>query len=467
MTAGMSVRVGVLLIAMAIGLSGCHRNGGEGMGGLLGLGSPQAPAAGSVGYVDVDAVVAAHPLHTQLQAMQDQITLLQQESSLVPTDMTPQQTVAYNQMQDELSAAATKFQADLAARRTYYEQKEAQAISQLQATTLGANPDTGGVLGGLQQQFGSQAKAMQQQAFSTLNNYRNALFKQDADHLRNVQQLLAAEVRGKLSQRASQLSSQETQYQVGIVKADQELKLNLQAKLQDLALSDKERAQDNEQLQTIEQNEQTKIDAMKSRDNAQLAQFTKQLQVQASARYEAERKATQDATQAKLVARQKDVQTQMQPQLVALNGKFQQQLNAVNQKLANNPKYQAQAQSVHNQMQSGYVAEANQATTAYEAARAALVTKYSSIARMQFQDNEAISAQADKVAAERRDLYQKIVDQIAAQVQDIARSDGFAIVLTGVRGAGSAINLTDRVLKATSALQTTTATPQASGSGGS
>lgn len=462
MTVGTASRVGALLVAVAFGLSSCgHRAGG----GLLGLGSPQA--GGSVGYVDIDAVVAVHPLHAQLQAMQDQITLLQQESSLQPTDMTAQQTAAYNQMQNELSAAATTFQADLSARRTYYEQKEAQAISQLQATTLGANPDTGGVLGGLQQQFGSQAKAMQQEAFSTLNNYRNALFKQDADHLRNVQQLLAADVRGKLALRASQLSTQETQYQVGVVKADQEQKLNLQAKLQDLALSDKERAQDNAQLQTIEQNEQAKIDAMKSRDNAQLAQYTKQLQAQASTRYEAERKATQDATQAKLVARQKDVQTQMQPQLVALNGKFQQQLNVVNQKLANNPKYQAQAQSVHDQMQSGYVAEASRATTAYEATRAALVAKYSSIAHVQFQDNEALSAQADKVAAERRDLYQKIVDQITAQVQDIARKDGIAVVLTSVRGAGSAINVTDQVSKALSALQTTTATPQASGSGGS
>lgn len=448
-------------------LFGCNRqNGGGGVGGLLGLGSPQAPASGAVGYVDLDAIVAAHPLHAQLQAMQDQIAVLQQESSLVPTGMTPQQAAAYSQMQGELSAAESKFQTDLAARRSYYEQREAQAISQLQASTLGANPDTGGVLGGLQQQFGSQAKAMQQQAFATLNNYRNELFKADAEHLRSVSALLAADVRGKLAQRASQLSTQETQYQVNLVKADQERKLNLQTRLQDLGLSQQERTQASAELQAIEAAEQTKIDAMKARDNAEMAQFQKQLQSQASSRYDTERKATQDATQAKLMARQKEVQTQMQPQLVALNGKFQQQLGAVNQKLANNPKYQAQAQNVHDQMQSGYVAEASKANAAYESTRKALVERYSAIAHMQFQDNEDIAAQADKVAAQRRDLYQKIVDQASAQVQAIARDGGFAVVLTNVRGSGSAVDLTDRVSKAINALQSATATPQASGSGG-
>src|SRR5579863_3158165 len=301
---GMNPRLAVCLAA-ALGAALLSASCSHGTG--LGFG-PSHPG-GTVGYVDLDAVVAAHPLHGQLQSMQDQIALLQQESSLVPTGMTAQQTAAYNAMQNALSAAEAKYEADLAARRAYYEQKEAAAVSQLQAATLGANPATGGVLGGLQAQFGGQARAMQQQALTTFNDYRNQLFKADAEHLRSVQQLIAMDVRTKLSQRASDLASQETKFSVGLVKADQEQKLNLQAKLQNLALDSAQRNQYNSQLQAIDQNEQTKIDAMKSRDNAKLAALTKQLQAQASARYEVERKATQDATQAKLVARQKEMET--------------------------------------------------------------------------------------------------------------------------------------------------------------
>lgn len=447
----------IFLAILAVGCS--HQNGA----GLL---SGGAPREGKVGYVDLDAVVAVHPLHSQLQAMQDQIALLQQESSLVPTGMTPEQNAAYQQLQAALADAESKFQNDLGARRAYYEQRESQAISQLQASTLGANASAGGVLGGLQQQFGSQARAMQQEALTTLNNYRNGLFKQDTDHLRNVQQLIAADVRGKLAQKASQLSSAQTAYQVSVVKADQETKLNLQTKLQDLALSDAQRAAYSAQLKAIEQAEQSKIDARRAQGDAEMAQYEKQLQAQASARYDVERKATSDATQAKLVARQKELQTEMQPQLTALNGKFQTQLAAANQKLANNPKYQAQAQSVHQQMQSGYVGEARKASAAYEDTRKALVERYSAIAHMQFQDNQALSAQADQVAAERRDLYQRIVAQVQSQIQDIARSDGFAAVLTNVRGAGTAVDLTQRVEKALAALGTATASPTTTGSGG-
>jgi hypothetical protein len=448
------------LLAAALWSAGCSHSSGSF------LGSSQSAPPGAVAYVDLDAVVAAHPLHNQLQAMQDQITLLQQESTLVPTGMTAEQTAAYNQLQAALASAETKYDNDLAARRSYYEQRESQAISQLQATTLGANPDTGGVLGGLQQEFGSAAKAMQQQAFATLNTYRNELFKQDSEHLKDVQGLLAADMRNKLAQRSSQISTAETKYQVALVKADQEQKLNLQTKLQDLVLSDAERAQYTAQLHVIDQNEQTRINAMKAADTAQFARLTTQLQAQAAAKYDAERKATQTATQAKLIARQKELQTQMQPQLVALNGKFQAQLSAANQKLANNAKYQTQAQGIHDQMQSGYVGEAEKATAAYDTIRQALVAKYSAIAHLQFEDNEALSAQADKVAAQRRDLYQRIVAQAQTQIQDIARSLGVAVVLTNIRGAGSAINLTDRVEKALSALNSATATPQASGSGG-
>ncbi|MDQ6766461.1 MAG: hypothetical protein M3Z41_01415 [Candidatus Eremiobacteraeota bacterium] len=451
----------LVAIVLALCMAGCaHRQtvGGNGLPGNV--------SGNTVGYVDMDAVIAAHPLHSQLQAMQDQIGVLQQEAAVVPTGMSPPQAAAYGAMQRELGSASDRFQQDLAQRRAYYERREAEAINRLQASALGTGPGSSGVLSGLQQQYGQQAQALQKQAFATLNNYRTELFRQDGEHLKAVQQLLAADMRNKLKQRESAASSAETKYQIDLVKEDQEQRLNLQAKLQNLALSDADRKQYQDQLQAISQREQTKINALKARDNADLMKLQRDLNVQAASKYDAERTSTQAATQAKLAARQREMQTAMAPQLQALSGKFQQQLNDANTRLAGNEKYKAQAQSVHDQMQSGYMAEASKAESSYRDIRAALIAKYSTIAHLQFQDNEAIAAQANKIAADRRDLYQKIADQVRTQVTQIAQKEGIAVVFGSTRAAGSAVNLTDRVTKAINSMQGATSLPATSASGG-
>ena len=427
---------GLLAVAAfvaGVAVTACAQHAGAPGGGA---------SAHGVGYVDMDALIAQHPLHGQLDAMQDQIGVLQQESSLVPTGLSPQQTAAYDAMQAELNAQAQKFQQDLADLRVSYQRREAQAIGQLQTTVLGSGSCAqGGVLGGLQQRFG-------QQALVTFTAYRTELFRQDSEHLKHVQQVLGAQMRGQLSQKESQLSSQETAYQVSLVKADQEQRLNLQAKLQDLALSDQQRKQYQSQLSAIDAAEQSKISAMKARDNAEIAALERTLNAQAAAQYNAERARTQAATQAKLAARQKEMQTAMAPQMHALSGKFQQQLNDVNAKLAGNDKYRAQAQAIHDQVATQYGTEADKATASYRRVRAALIDKYSAIAHMQFQDNETIAAQAEKLAADRRDLYQRITAQVQAQVQQVAQQDGIAVVFETIRGGGTAVDLTDQVRKA-------------------
>ncbi len=456
----------LLAIATVICLAACNRQpNGSGIGGMLGLASPGA-LSGTVGYVDMDAVIAAHPLHGQLQAMQDQISVLQQLAQLEPVGMSPQQAAAYDQLQRDLSVSEQQFESELAERRSYYQRRESEALSSLQASTLGQSANPGGVLGGLQQQFGTQAQALQKQAIGTLNSYRTELFRQDNDHLKQVQQTIASGVREQLRQRESAISSAETKYQIELVKADQGQRLNLQAKLQNLALTDKQRADYNAQLAAIDSREQARINALRSRDDAQIAAYQKQLQAQAASRYEAERTTTQNATQSKLMARQKDVQTALAPQMRTLSGQFQQQLNDANQRLAGNQKYRQAAQTVHDQMQAGYISDATRAENSYQQIRASLVSKYSAIAHMQFQDNEAIAAQADKLAADRRDLYQKIEDQVAVQVAQIAQKDGVGIVFQGVRAPGNAIDLTSQVTKAVTTMQGATMPPTSPSTGG-
>src|SRR4029077_17267418 len=143
---------GMLVAVLALAASACAHRGPGGVSG----GSVGAQSGTGVGYVNMDAVIAAHPLNAQLQSMQDQISVLQQEAAVVPTGMSPAQASAYDAMQRELATAADKFQQDLGQRRAYYERREAEAIGRLQAAALGQNPNSTTILGGLQQQYSQQ-----------------------------------------------------------------------------------------------------------------------------------------------------------------------------------------------------------------------------------------------------------------------------------------------------------------------
>ena len=110
-----------------------------------------------------------------------------------------------------------------------------------------------------------------------------------------------------------------------------------------------------------------------------------------------------------------------------------------------------------------FEADATAALASYRDTRKALVDKYSAIAHMQFQDDQAIQAQIDAMAAQRRDLYAKILDQVQQQVGEVAQARGIAIVFDSVAGSGSAVDLTDQVAKAVAALPSATPSPAPSG----
>ena len=429
--------------------------------------SPSPAAGGGVGYVDMNAVIAAHPMNAEIVALQDQINALNAQSLVEPKAVTPQQLQAEAQLQQELQAADGAFQDELARRRAYYEQREAQAVQAAEAQALGQSPGgPGTVLSGMRQQYGTQIQSMQNTAGKTLLDYRNALFQQDADHLRSVQQQLSAGVAARVRAKMQQYSDAETAYQVELAKQDQAQKLNLKAQLENLALSDKQRSQTQSQLQDIETREEYLINQLKTKDDAALKAYERQQNAEATARFNAERAATESASRAKLLARQQELGTQMQAQVHTLGGQFQAQMNAANQALQNNPKVRAQVEQIHNQMQSAYVADANRSLQDYKATRKALVEKYSAIAHLQLQDNQAIASQIDQLAAQRRDLYGRIVSQVQVVVGEIARKEGIGLVIAAVRAANGAEDLTGQVARAVAALPSTTPAPSATNSGG-
>ena len=91
------------------------------------------------------------------------------------------------------------------------------------------------------------------------------------------------------------------------------------------------------------------------------------------------------------------------------------------------------------------------------------MAKYSAVAQMQFQDNVALSMQAEQLAQERKQLYDGIVRQVQNLVADVARRNGVGVVFSAIAGAGNAIDLTDQVAKAAAALPSTTPPPSVPG----
>jgi len=266
-------------------------------------------------------------------------------------------------------------------------------------------------------------------------------------------------VQAKERSEESQLSSAETAYQIQIAKADQDQRLNLTAKLDNLSLSPADRQNYSAQLQALENREATLAAAKKSTDATTLAAFEKSVQAQAELRFNTERAATEKDTNAKLAARQTDLESTIRTQAQKLGGQFQSQLNAANTKLGNNPQVQAQLADEHTKILTRYQADATAALDSYQSTRKALVAKYSQVAHMQFQDDVALAMQAQSLAQAHQQLYDAMVRQIQSLVADVARRDGIGVVFSSVAGAGSAVDLTDQVAKAAAALPSATPAP--------
>jgi hypothetical protein len=420
-----------------------------------------APSGNAVGYVDVDKVVQAHPLHSELQALEDQIASLNAQAVSAPEAATPSQRVAQADLERELQTAQAQFEDELGRKRAFYQRQAQDLMANLQAP--GTQPQPGGVLGGMQQQFQTQMKELQASGARTLDAFRTALFKADTEHLKSVQQLLAADVRSKIRAKESQLSAKETAYQVQLAHQDQDQRLNLKTKLENLSLSPQDRSLYAAQLQDIETREELLTNQLKTKDNAELAAYETAQQKDASDRFNTERSSTQKKTQAKLAARENELQGEFRAQAATLGGKFNEQLNAANKALVNDPKVASKIQDIQDSTQAKYQADAAQSLAAYQQTRKTLVAKYSAIAHMQFQDDQAIQSEIDSIAAQRRDLYAHIMDQVQDQVRTIAQARGYGIVFDSVAGAGSAVDLTDLVSKAVAALPTASASPSSGG----
>ena len=98
---------------------------------------PLGSHGNAAGYIDMDKVIDAHPLHVQLDQLQAQITLLNGQAQNAPVPQTDAQRQAQAQMEEQLAAADQIFQAQMMQRRAYYGQREAAAIAALQAQTSG------------------------------------------------------------------------------------------------------------------------------------------------------------------------------------------------------------------------------------------------------------------------------------------------------------------------------------------
>jgi len=399
----------------------------------------------AAGYVDMDKVVQAHPLHVELDQLQAQITLLNGQAQNAPVPQTDEQRAAQAQMEEQLAAADQQFQMQMYQRRAYYGQREAAAIAKLQASSSGASAPIG-------QALSAQAQKVQQDAIKTLTDFQKQLFAADAQHLQQVARQIQQEVMLKVGARRAQLEKQETDYQIELAKQSQSQRLNLKTKLEDLNLSQEDRQQAESQLANIETREEALINQLKAKDNADLTAYENSLQKDAAARYNAERVASMQATSDKLKARQQDMNKQVQGQLSGLGSQYQQQVANANAQLEKDPKTRAELEKIRAENQAQYSAEFQRALSAYQQTRKALVAKYSAIGHMQFLDDVALQNEAQSLTDQRRDLYTKIVDQVQTQVSDVARQRGIGIVFTAVRGAGSAVDLTPQVLKAIAAL---------------
>ncbi len=202
-----------------------------------------------IGYVRLDDVVKKHPLYTRLSQIQDAIDALDLKSlgaSAVPRSSAQiaQQTRELNQ---ELQQAQNRASAILRQKQVDYARREQAAIdAALGSAASGTNGNQ--ALTQMQTTTAQQAQAVTSEANADFQNYRTTVVAQDNAAVAQISRQLQLRAEQSFRQKATELNEQESQLALNLSQQDASKKLDLQTKLNNLAMDDATRAQYRNQL---------------------------------------------------------------------------------------------------------------------------------------------------------------------------------------------------------------------------
>ncbi|MBV9270199.1 MAG: OmpH family outer membrane protein [Candidatus Eremiobacteraeota bacterium] len=238
-------------------------------------------------------------------------------------------------------------------------------------------------------------------------------------------------------QRVTQLQERESEYGLQLSQQHAPKRLELRTKLSNLALDDSVRNQYKSQLDELNKSEADAVNAMRARDQQDLATFRKQLQTQTAAQVASESAKIHAQTQAKLQSHRNDVSAQVRSQI----GVPQAQASPLS------PELRAKLAQIDQQYKSQFQQEAQKTIADYQATKADLDAQYAALQGAGGAATAAGNRQLATLQRQHDDLYNKMVDQIKTEAGTIAAKRGLKVVFMNVTAAPGGYDLTDEVEK--------------------
>lgn len=397
------------------------------------------PNIRGIGYVRVEDVVKVHPLYGQLAQLDTAIAALDLRAIGPVVPKTGAQiAVETRQLNAELQKAQQRANQILRQKQIDYSQRERAAID---AATRAAGEGTGGSQSAQQMQNVSaqQAQAVTQAANADFQHYQRSVMDQDNVAIAAISRQLQERANRQFAQKATQLQERESQISLDLSQADAGVRLQIRTKLSNLALDDTVKRRYQAQLNALDRKERDRLAVARAADQKTLATYRTQIQGQATAAIAAQAAKIRSQTQAKVTNRRDTVGAQVSSEIKGLTP----QSAPPNLSLATRSKIA----QIGKQFKSQFQADAAKTIAQYQAAKADLDARYSSLQGVDTAATGDASKKAADLQKRRDDLYGKIVGQIKRVAEAQGAKRGFRVVFINIAAAAGGYDLTGDVEK--------------------
>lgn len=392
-----------------------------------------SPNIRGTAYVRMDEVIKHHPLYGQLSQIEDSITAINLEAAGPRVPKSAAEVAAgIRQLNQQLRDAQDRANKAIAQKQQEYVKKEQQADA---AALSAAGIDPSGFQAAAQMSTTSrqQAASAAQQANKDYMAYQQSIISQDNAAVNAVAMQLQKQADQQYRAKAEQLQQNETDLSLRLAQSDATERSALKLKLNNLALDPAARASVNQQLAALDKKEADQVNALRARDQQELAAYRLQLHAQTDSAIREQVGKIRSQTSAKLNARRNEVGSQLK----ALAGPVPPNVP---------PDVQKKLAQIHSQYSSMFQADAQKTVSEYNDTKADLDRQY---AALQGQDVGATGSAAKELASLQKrhdDLQAQMTDQIQHEAQRIAKEMGFSVVFENIAAANGGYDLTNDLI---------------------
>ncbi len=392
-----------------------------------------APNIRGVAYVRMDEVIKHHPLYSQLSQLDDSITAINLEAAGPRVPKSAAEVAAgIKQLNQQLRDAQDRANKAIAQKQQDYMKKEQQADAAA-LSAAGIDPSTFQAAAQMSVTSRQQAASAAQQANKDYVAYQQSVISQDNAAVSAVAGQLQKQADQKFRAKAEQFQQNETDLSLRLAQEDATERSALKLKLNNLALDAATRASVNQQLAALDKKEADQVNALRERDQRDLATYRTQLHGETDTAIRQQVGKIRSQTSAKLNERRNEVGAQLK----SLTGPVAPNVP---------PDMQKKLAQIHAQYSSLFQSDAQKTVAEYNATKTDLDRQY---AALQGQDVGATGQAAKELASLQKrhdDLQAQMTDQIQREAQRIAKEMGFSVVFGNIAAANGGYDLTNDLI---------------------